>query len=82
MHPDGEPKSCSRIARTSVKHRSKIGTNSTQQNPPIRRLHRHMKRDSASLVIATLRTGFLVAIAAILILVLFPAITAQAAGPR
>jgi hypothetical protein len=40
-----------------------------------------MKRDSASLVIA-LRTGFLVAIAAILILVLFPAITAQAAGPR
>jgi hypothetical protein len=41
-----------------------------------------MKRDPASLVIATLRTGFLVAIAAILILVLFPAITAQAAGPR
>ena len=78
MSPDKGPKSCSRIARTSVKNRYPL----TQQNPPIRRLHRHMKRDSASLVIATLRTGFLVAIAAILILVLFPAITAQAASPR
>jgi hypothetical protein len=41
-----------------------------------------MKRDSASPVIATLRTGFLVAIAVILILVLFPAITAHAASTR
>jgi hypothetical protein len=41
-----------------------------------------MKRDTPSLVIATLRTGFLVGFAVILILVLFPAIAAQAAGPR
>jgi hypothetical protein len=41
-----------------------------------------MKRDTTSLVVATLRTGLLVGIAVILILVLFPAIAAQAAGPR
>jgi hypothetical protein len=41
-----------------------------------------MKRDTPSLVVATLRTGFLVGLAVILILVLFPAIAAQAAGPR
>ena len=41
-----------------------------------------MKRDTSSLVAATLRTGFLVGFAVILILVLFPAIAAQAAGPR
>lgn len=41
-----------------------------------------MKRTSPSLVVATLRTGLLVGIAAILILVLLPAIAAQAAGPR
>jgi hypothetical protein len=42
----------------------------------------HMKRDTTSLVAATLRTGFLVGLAVILILVLFPAIAAQAAGSR
>ena len=42
----------------------------------------HMKRDTSSLVAATLRTGFLVGFAVILILVLFPAIAAQAAGSR
>ena len=78
MNPDGEPKSCSRIARTLVKNRYLF--NATESADPAST--RHMKRDSASLVIATLRTGFLVVIAAILILVLFPAITAQAAGPR
>jgi hypothetical protein len=41
-----------------------------------------MKRDSLSLVVATLRTGLLVGIVLILILVLFPAAMAQAAGPR
>jgi hypothetical protein len=41
-----------------------------------------MKRDSISLVAATVRTGFLVGLALILILILFPAIAAQAAGPR
>jgi hypothetical protein len=42
----------------------------------------HMKRDSVSLVAATLRTGILVGFALILIYVLFPAVMAQAAGPR
>ncbi|HEX2756634.1 MAG TPA: hypothetical protein VHM48_14290 [Candidatus Limnocylindrales bacterium] len=41
-----------------------------------------MKRDTASLVAATLRTGLLVGIALILILILFPAAMAQAAGLR
>jgi hypothetical protein len=41
-----------------------------------------MKRESRSLVAATLRTGFLVGFALLLILVLFPAAMAQAAGPR
>jgi hypothetical protein len=42
-----------------------------------------MKRDSVSLVAATLRTGFLVGLALILILFLLPAaISAQAAGLR
>ena len=41
-----------------------------------------MKRDTSSLVVATLRTGFLVGLAVILILVLFPAIATQAAGSR
>ncbi len=54
----------------------------TKQNRAIRRLHRHMKRDSATLVAATLRTGFLVGFALILILVLLPAAVAQAGGPR
>jgi hypothetical protein len=65
-----------------VEHGSKICINSTQQKRQVRRLHRHMKRDTSSLVVATLRTGFLVGFAVILILVLFPAIAAQAAGPR
>ena len=41
-----------------------------------------MKRDTSSLLVATLRTGLLVGFAVILILVLFPAIAAQAAGSR
>jgi len=41
-----------------------------------------MKRDTLSLVAATLRTGLLVGIALILILILFPAAMAQAAGLR
>ena len=41
-----------------------------------------MKRHSGSLVAATFRTGFLVGLALLLILVLFPAAMAQAAGPR
>jgi hypothetical protein len=41
-----------------------------------------MKRDSVSLVAATVRTGLLVGFVLILILVLFPAAMAQAAGPR
>ena len=53
-----------------------------KQNRPTRRLHPHMKRDTVTLVAATLRTGFLVGIALILILVLLPAAVAQAAGPR
>ena len=43
---------------------------------------RHMKRDTVTLVAATLRTGLLVGIALILILILLPAAVAQAAGPR
>ena len=43
----------------------------------------HMKRDTSNLVAATLRTGLLVGLALVLILVLFPAaIAAQAAGLR
>jgi hypothetical protein len=42
-----------------------------------------MKRTTSSLVGATLRTGFLVGLALILILVILPAaVTAQAAGLR
>ena len=41
-----------------------------------------MKRDSSSLVVATLRTGLLVGLALLLIFVLLPAAVAQAAGPR
>jgi tetrahydromethanopterin S-methyltransferase subunit F len=41
-----------------------------------------MKRASVRLVAATVRTGLLVGFVLILILVLFPAAMAQAAGPR
>ena len=41
-----------------------------------------MKRDNATFVAATIRTGFMVGLALILILVLLPAAVAQAAGPR
>lgn len=42
-----------------------------------------MKRDTSSLVAATLKTGLLVGLALILILVILPAaLAAQAAGPR
>ena len=41
-----------------------------------------MKRDTARLFAATLRTGILVGFALILILVLFPAAMAKAAGLR
>jgi hypothetical protein len=59
----------------------KNGADSTKQNPTIRRLHGHMKRDTVTLVAATVRTGFMVGLALILILVLLPAAVAQA-GPR
>jgi hypothetical protein len=68
--------------RKSLEPRSEISADSAQQNRRVRRLHGHMKRDTTSLVAATLRTGFLVGLAVILILVLFPAIAAQAAGSR
>lgn len=42
-----------------------------------------MNRDTSSLVAATLKTGLLVGLALILILVILPAaLAAQAAGPR
>jgi hypothetical protein len=41
-----------------------------------------MKRDSARLLVATLRTGSMVAIALLLILVVLPALAAQAGGLR
>ena len=61
---------------------SNIDPPATKHNRPVRRLHGDMKRDTATLVAATLRTGLLVGIALILILVLLPAAVAQAAGPR
>ena len=60
----------------------KIRCRNAKHNRLVRRLHRHMKRDTVSLVAATLRTGFLVGFALLLILVLFPAAMAQAAGLR
>jgi hypothetical protein len=77
--PSAEPTKPSGVAPPNV---SEIVLGRTQQNQRVRRLHGHMKRDNSSLVVATLRTGFLVGFAVILILVLFPAIAAQAAGPR
>ncbi|HET7031399.1 MAG TPA: hypothetical protein VFI34_12875 [Candidatus Limnocylindrales bacterium] len=42
-----------------------------------------MKRNRSSLLVATLRTGFMVGLAVLLILVLLPAaIAAQGANPR
>ena len=53
-----------------------------KQGTPIRRLMR-MKRDSRSLLVITVRTGLMVGLALILILVLLPAaLAAQAAGLR
>jgi len=71
-----------RPASAGPRNHPKIHPDSTQQNRRVRRLHGHMKRDTSSLVAATLRTGFLVGLAVILILVLFPAIATQAAGSR
>jgi hypothetical protein len=54
----------------------------TKHKRSIRRLPA-VKRDSSSLIAATLRTGFMVGLAVILILFLLPAaIAAQAAGLR
>lgn len=64
------------------RHDPKFDIGPTKQNRLVRRLHGHMKRDTLSLVAVTLRTGLLVGLAVLLILVLFPAIAAQAAGPR
>jgi hypothetical protein len=79
-------KPISRIAdRTEVRppHGSKITHGLTKQSAGVRRLHGHMKRTTSSLVGATLRTGFLVGLALILILVILPAaVAAQAAGLR
>ncbi len=53
-----------------------------KQNGRARRLLA-MKQDSTGLVVATLRTGLLVGLAVLLILVLLPAVvSAQAAGLR
>lgn len=53
-----------------------------KHNRPIRRLPA-VKRDPSSLLAATLRTGLMVGLAVLLILVLLPAaIAAQAAGLR
>jgi len=54
----------------------------TKQNHPIRRLPA-VKRNRSSLLVATLRTGFMVGLAVLLILVLLPAaIAAQGASLR
>lgn len=54
----------------------------TKQNRPIRRLPA-VKRNRSSLLVATLRTGFMVGLAVLLILVLLPAaIAAQGANLR
>ena len=85
VNPDPAPTAPEVRARHGPKvvdHWPKIDPDSTKQNRPTRRLHPHMKRDTVTLVAATLRTGFLVGIALILILVLLPAAVAQAAGPR
>jgi hypothetical protein len=60
----------------------KITTWRTQQGRRIRRLTA-MKRDSRSLLAITVRTGLMVGLALVLILVLLPAmLAAQAAGLR
>ena len=60
----------------------KIAAPTAKHNRPIRRLPA-VKRDPTSLLVATLRTGLLVGLAVLLILVLLPAaIAAQAAGLR
>ena len=61
----------------------KFAARSTKQSDHVRRLHGHMKRTTPNLVAATLRAGFLVGLALILILVLLPAaVAAQAASLR
>lgn len=60
----------------------KIASRRAKQNPGLRRLT-VVKRSHAGLVTATLRIGFMVGLAALLILVLLPAaVAAQAAGLR
>jgi|tagenome__1003787_1003787.scaffolds.fasta_scaffold19255742_2 hypothetical protein len=64
------------------RHGPKIVSPDTKHKPAIRRLPA-VKRDSSSLITATLRTGFMVGLAVILILFLLPAaIAAQAASLR
>jgi len=82
VKPDLRPGAARRTPEVPSTHGPKFGPEPTKQNGPIRRLHGHMKRDSVHLVAATLRTGLLVGLALILILVLLPAAMAQAAGPR
>jgi hypothetical protein len=66
-------------ARTMTR---KIAPRRTQQGSGIRRLTA-MKRDSRSLLAITVRTGLMVGLALVLILVLLPAmLAAQAAGLR
>lgn len=60
----------------------KIASEITKHNRRVRRLPA-VKRDRSSLLAATLRTGFMVGLAVLLILFLLPAaIAAQAAGLR
>jgi hypothetical protein len=72
-----------RPTEVPASHGPKFTPESTKQTAHARRLHGHMKRTTPRLVAATLRTGFLVGVALILILVLLPAaLAAQAAGLR
>ena len=60
----------------------KIASETTKHNRRVRRLPA-VKRDPSSLLTATLRIGFMVGLAVVLILFLLPAaIAAQAAGLR
>jgi len=68
--------------------KSRLGiTRKSPRNPrnrtTARGVYRAMKRDSSRLLAATIRTGIMVAVAMLLILVLLPAaLAAQAAGLR
>ncbi len=78
VNPEARPrgrKSRSRMTRNSCPNR--------RNRSGLSGVYRAMKRDSSVLLAATLRTGLMVVVAIILILVLLPAVlAAQAAAPR